>query len=178
MNQPDTVTKATLADVVYFLTANNVFARIRAVRLLRELPADQAVSLASKILDRGDNLGMRLEVIRILPELVTPSTEAEVCAIIERSIVNKDVEVARCALLISCTLRDRLRDRLVSAVRLSLLAPDTDLQYTGIQVAKKMRSKLARSCFVARIKELATKSDNRVIQAEATALLTLMEDPT
>lgn len=127
----------------------------------------EGIQIIESILAIEGNLGMKLEALRILPQLTNPRTYKEISRIVQISIENVDIEVIRNGLLIIQHLPPNFASRsLINALIEKLNAQDTDIQYHAIFSLLHLQGQILpkKLCFC--IQPL-TEHPNKILRAAA-----------
>jgi hypothetical protein len=157
----------TRADIYRGLLASRISERMKAISFLTELHAGEVLEISEAVLKLEGNLGMKLEILRVLPHVVNPQNVHRASRVLETALEDNDPEIRRSALV---TVRrisgDVASESMVELVTGFLAVEDTDLQYEAITALCALRPNLPTDEF-RRYLEPLTRHPNAVLQHTA-----------
>jgi HEAT repeat protein len=142
--------------------------RLKTVQLLPKLGGREALEIIETLLKADGNLAMKLESLRVLPNIIVDLQNCNKgLKIFELALSDKDSEIIRGSLLaIQSTNPNLINDVIIESIFNLLLSNDTDIQHQAIICLSHLRSEISPKEFRDNLEPL-TKHQNKIIKESA-----------
>ena len=157
------------------LKSDDVCRRIDAITSLPSLGREMGISIAEEIMKLGDNMGMKLEALRVLPALTDDTLLTPLSRILDLAITDADSEVVRNAMITVQNLPQRYISRSVIETIFGKLSDvDTDIVFHAINCLVYLREVIDTAEARVRIQPFSQHS-NKTLRELAKKALTLID---
>ena len=135
--------------------------RLVAVRNLHQLKGNEPLMIIDGLLEKEDNLAMKIEALGVIPVLVNPSSYGYVSKILEKALTDNDPEIVRNSLRIIQRIPSiAINENVIKKVISILENDDTDMQYAAISCLMYLRERISKDLLIKKLAPFSTHQND------------------